>query len=258
MASQDQQVRDPVVLGMTSQVPASYSDGQVSIFLVSTPVQLPMRRYTDEEGQALGRVQGLPREPFLKVSDVRIEVRFTLTNLDDKRQSVELLLDPWNEFVRYRPGITVVDEDALPNFSGFQKSFMLDPKQRIEGTITPDDMIELGVDLATAQVIAASPPPATAAQNAAALMNRAFNLQNRSSQYDPLITPRVPAQSPGVVGFDLGLRTLEPANIAVEVVVDVRDLHGDRVIPFGTARNSEDRRTQELRPGRTLSPPGAT
>jgi hypothetical protein len=252
MASQDEQVLTPVVLGMTSQVPATYRDTEVSIYLVSMPVQLPMRRWTDDEAQGFGRSPPLPRTPFLTVDDVRIEARFTLTNLDDKRQSVELLLDPWNEFVRYRPGLQIVDEAALPNFSGFQKSFVLDPKQRIEGTITPDDMRELAIDLATAQSIMAKPPPADAEQNAAALMNRAFNLQNRSNQFDPVLAPYMLPLVPGLVGFDLGLRTYAPANIAVEVIVDVKDLNGDRVVPRG-----EDERKIGT-PGRILSPPGAT
>jgi hypothetical protein len=249
MASQDEQVLNPVVLGMTSQVPATYSDGQVSIYQVSIPVPLPMRRWSDEEAQAFGRSPPLPRSPFLRAEDARIEGRFTLTNVDDKRQSVELLLDPWNEFVRYRPGISVADEDALPNFSGFQKSFVLDPKQRVEGTITPDDMRELAIDLATAQAIAANPPPQGAQQTAAGLMNRAFNLQNRSNQSDAVLAPFLPAVVPGLVGFDLGLRTSAPANIAVEIIVDVKDLHGDRVVARGEATRTIGT------PSRVLSPP---
>jgi hypothetical protein len=250
-ANEDEQTLEPVVLGMTSSAAPFYRDNQTAIYQVTIPVRLPMRRPTDDEARGLGQMPPYPRAPFLKSSDVRIEVRFTLTNVDDKRQSVELLLDPWNEFVRYRPGLQVSDEDALPNYSGYQKSFMLDPKQRLEGIVTADDTLEMAIDLATAMNIAANPPPADAQLNAAALMNRAFNLQNRSNQPDPAIGPLIPPVIPGLTGFDLSLRTRAPENVAVEITTDVRDLNGDRVVPPGeTARTFGP-------PGRVLSPPAS-
>ena len=77
-----------------------------------------------------------------------------------------------------------------------------------------------------------------------ALFNRAFNMQNRSSQDDPLLAPFIPRVVAGLVGFDLGLRTSAPAKIAVEVILDVEDLDGDRVIP------ADDDTRRVGRPGR--------
>src|SRR5262249_46870739 len=147
-ATEEEQTLPPIVLGMTSTAPPYYQDQEIAIYQVTIPVPFPVRRFTDEDRAALGPMPPDPRVPVLKWSDTRVEVRFTLTNVDDKRQAVELLLDPWNEFVRYRPGLVVQEEEAFPNYSGFQKSFVLDPKQRIEGTITPDDMLEMAIDLA--------------------------------------------------------------------------------------------------------------
>jgi len=74
--------------------------------------------------------------------------------------------------------------------------------------------------------------------NANALMNHAMNLQNRSTQPDPLLQKWIPTTGiPGLTGFDLGIRTTEPANIAIEVTVDITDLNGNRVIAQGDTTN---------------------
>src|SRR5439155_22746658 len=99
---------------------------------------------------------------------------------------------------------------------GYDYRMRLEPNARRVGTLTPDGTRELEVDLATAENVGAHPPDDTAAIGASALINRIFNLQNRSTQDDPLVTPRIPSQIPGLTGFDLGLRTEEPASIAVE------------------------------------------
>ncbi|MBK6693936.1 MAG: hypothetical protein IPG50_17270 [Myxococcales bacterium] len=247
----ENQVLSPVVVGMTANTPSIYSDGQLTLFQVQTPVRLPMRRAEDGERTALGQAPPLPRMPLTVASDVEITVRFTLVNLDDVPRTVQLLLDPWNEFVRYRPLVQVVSEDeTTPDFSGFDKYFILAPKERLEGVITPDDTKEMAIDLATAQVLIAK-PPSTAAGAVNGLVNRAMNLQNRSSGFDPLLSPIIatlPAV-PALVGFDLSLRTTEKATVAVEVIVDLRDLKGDRILPPG-----DERRAVGV-PGTILSPP---
>jgi hypothetical protein len=244
------QVMPPVVLGMTPDLKAAYSDGQLTLYQVQIPVPLPIRK--PQDGEVTGdAVDPFPNAIFLHAADVRAEIRFTLTNLDDQKHNVELLIDPWNEFVRYRPGIVVTDENALPDFSGYDKRFVLDPMSRTTGTITPDDVTELAVDLATAMDVAAHPPDAKAAIGGNQLMNRIFNLQNRSTDGDPLITPYIPSEIPGLTGFDLGLRTEETAKIAVEIVVDLTDLNGNRVVPPGSGDEPIGR------PDRTLRPPSS-
>jgi hypothetical protein len=244
------QVIPPVVLGMVETTAPAYDDGQVQIYESYLPVPLPLRRPGDGERPS-GEADPYPRPPFHLASDTRITARFTLSNLEDKQQTVELLVDPWNEFVRYSPGVVVSDEETVPNFSGIDRFFVLPPLGRVEGILTPDDMVELATDLATAMKLERTPPAADSPFAGAALYNRAFNVQNRSSQPDPLLAPFIPTTIAGLVGFDLGLRTYAPAKIAVEVVLDVEDLSGDRVIPAG----DDTRRVG--RPGTALSPPAA-
>jgi hypothetical protein len=245
------QVTQPVVLGMTASLAPIYDDGEMQMYQVQVPVRLPIRNPAPAETDKLPDAQPYPRGPFLKASDVRLEVRYTLTNLDDAAHNVLLMLDPWNEFVRYNPGIVVSEEMTLPNRSGIERRVRLQGKTRIVGTLTPDDMTELAIDLATAENILKNPPQDPNA-DVAGIMNRAFDAQNRSNQYDPIVSPFIPQVIAGLTGFDLGLRTEEQGTVAVEITIDVTDLNGNRVIP------SDDTTTEKIAvPDHVISPPGA-
>ena len=84
-----------------------------------------------------------------------------------------------------------------------------------------------------------------------ALYNRAFNVQNRSSQPDPVLGPFIPTLIANIVGFELGLRSYEPAKVAVEVVLDIEDINGKRVLAEGVSTGRVGR------PGTVLAPPPA-
>ncbi len=261
------QLTQPLAVGMTNMTPAYYSDGNLTLYEVQIPVALPVRRPTAVERQALGGPpKGTPysHTPFLLVGDENVEVHYVLSNVDNSEHAVWLLLDPWNEFVRYRPGVTVVDDDTtVPNesFEPGGPGFLMGPKSRIEGTITSDDMQELAIRLASAENFLMS-PATIAAEDADAsggdnsldptqIANHIFDQQNFSTTGDPLFTPYIPSIIAGITGFDLGLRTLEPANVAVEITIDVQDLNGNRFVAQDT--------TAPLLglPPATLAPPGA-
>jgi hypothetical protein len=245
------QVIPPVVLGMLETAPPTYDDGQMQIYEVYTPVELPLRRPSDEE-RPQGDADPYPRPPFHLAGDTRITARYTVSNLEDKPHTVELLLNPWNEFVHYEPGVIVGDEETTPNLSGINSRFIVPPFGRVTGIITPDDFVELATDLGTAMKLQKVPPGADTQFGGPALYNRAFNVVNRSSQPDPVLGPYIPGVVPNIVGFDLGLRTYEPSKIAVEVVLDMEDVNGSKVIPEGDAT------TRKVgRPGTALAPPAA-
>lgn len=253
-AGNDTQTLPPVVLGMLDTTAPIFDDGQQKIFQVGREVPLPFRRPNDDE-RPKGQQDPYPRPAFHLAKDSRTTVRYTLSNLGTSQVTVELLVDPWNEFVRYQPGVTVVrDEPALPNLSGIDRWVILPPKGRVEGIITPDDMLELATDLTVAMALQKRPPPAQSDFAGPALYNRTFNAQNRSTEPDPVLAPWIPASRAtvaAVTGFDLGLRTAEAAKIAVELVIDVDDLQGDRVLMEG-----DDGKTLG-RPGTVLTPPAA-
>lgn len=251
-SQEEQQVLPPEVLGMTETTAPSFDDGETQIFQVTKEVRLPMR--APERGERSDEdVAPYPRAPFVLARDTRITVRWTLSNLEDKQSVVELLFDPWNEFVRYQPGVNASGQEALPNFSGNQRFVILPPLGRVEGILTPDDMLEMATDLGTAMALDARPAPTEPGDELAgpALFNRAMNVQNRATVTpDPLLAPFIPAVVAGLTGFDVGLRSFTPVRVAVELLVDIEDLKGDAVVPYG----EEDVDTVN-RPGTVLRPP---
>ena len=202
--------------------------------------------------------------PWVTADDELLEVHYILSNIDSSDHVVWLLIDPWNEFVRYNPGIAIVnDEQSTPNF-GYDLPFLVPAMSRLEGTITSDDMHEIAIKLASVQNLLASPQAQAAAAaaadpnaamqntfNATGIANNIMNPQNRSNGGDPLYTPWIPPIIAGLTGFDLGIRTMEAANVAVEITIDVQDVNGNRFVPVDSTQ------PQLGVPPTTLSPAGA-
>jgi hypothetical protein len=258
----DSQVTRPNLVGMTDTTPPYYDVGETTLYEVQTPVTMPMRAPNATEQAQLGPAPtylqsfGATSAPWIKVDDVQTTIRFTLTNLDDASHAVELLIDPWNPYVKYQPGIEIVsDEETTPDFSGYDRFYELDKQQRLVGTIVPDDTRELAIDLATVMNISVND---AGDPDGNGLFNHTFNLQNRSSDQDPLIQQWIPQPQdvPAMIGFTLGLRSTEPMNVAVEVTVDVQDVTGRRVLP---ADGKLDNDNQPLPPpAGVLQPPKVT
>jgi hypothetical protein len=257
-ASADQ-VTSPVALGMTDTTPPYYSDGQLTLYQSMTPVALPVRAMTDTDIQVAGSAPAgtpYPRGVFLRAEYESVEVHYTLSNVDGTPHNVWLLVDPWNEFVRWAPGVTVVnDELTEPNY-GYDLEFPVAAKDRVDGTITSDDMHEIAIKLASVENLLANMSQGSATGtmfDTTAVANNIFNPANRSNSVpaDPLYTPWIPPVIAGITGFDLGLRTSEPANVAVEITIEVQDLRGDRFIVENSGAATMGP------PAQVLSPPSA-
>lgn len=234
-----------IQLAMNPSVAPSYDDEELTYYEVRREVQLPIAAPSAEERRALDAMTPAPpfeRQPWVTLDDVRVQLTWTLTNLDDAPHTVEVLIDPWNEFGRYFPGFMVLDAEEgeyLPNLSGIDNLYILEGKSQGEasrrrGTYTFDDLDELATDFATVMHLIASPPPPlgeTEEGNNDALVyaNHAFAVQNRSTR-DPLVDPWLPSVIPGLVGFDLALRTEEPATVAIEVIAEIVDRGADKVL----------------------------
>jgi len=230
------QTTAPVDLGMTSKMAPYYSDEEVTIYEAQIPVALPVKRPSASDMASLGPTPAgtpYPHAPWLTVGDESLEVHYTLTNIDGTDHTVWLLIDPWNEFVRWNPGVSVIsDEETAPNF-GYDLAFLVPARSRVEGTITTDDMHEIAIKLAAVETMLASPQArvadgdggtmggdggvapddpnsssmANGAFNPTDVANNIFNPQNRSNGGDPLYTPWIPPVIAGLTGFDLGIRT---------------------------------------------------
>jgi hypothetical protein len=259
------QLTAPVDLGMTSAEAGAlmpyYSDGNLTLYQVSVPVPLPVRRPTQAELQAVGAAPmdtPYPSAPFLTAGDEILEVHYVVSNLDSEPHTIWMLIDPWNEFVRYNPGVTVVSDDETdPNF-GYDLSFYVQGDSRVEGDLTSDDMQEIAIKLAAAEnVISQETNLAMQAMNGngtdpTTLVNHIFNPQNWSNTNDPLFTPWVPPVIAGLTGFDLGLRSFDAAaNIAVEITIQVQDVDGNHFVAQGSTT------PQIGMPPTVISPPEA-
>jgi hypothetical protein len=227
-AESDKQTYDPVVLGMTSGDPPLYDDGESTIFEVKRAVALPINTPSDADLAVLSAVvPPYTRTPWITKNDVKVQVTWTLSNLDKQAHNVEILLDPWNEFARYVPGVNIGEEETVPDLSGIDLLTRVEAMSRKKGVFTFDDMDEVAIDLATVQnIIGATAGTMTEGVNG--LINHAFEIHNRSSD-DRLIKAYIPATIAGLVGFDIGLRSAEQANIAIEIIVEITDVAGNRV-----------------------------
>jgi hypothetical protein len=242
-SSEETERLDPSVVAMDRSVAPIYDDGEMTLYEVKQSLRLPVITPGELNLQRLYQtpVEPFGRLPWVSNEDLKVQVGFTLSNLDADEHVVEVLIDPWNEFGRYWPGLQVIDAEEgelLPNLSGINERFLLrgtdaGEASRIYGTFTYDDMDELAIDFATVMNIIENfegqvleegemDPRVTYANHAFSRSNRSYN--------SPLIAPYRPDVIPGLVGFDFGLRTEEQANIALEVFVEIVDVRGDRLM----------------------------
>jgi hypothetical protein len=226
-AESDKQTYDPVALGMTSDDPPLYDDGETTIYEVKRGVSLPINVPSDADLALLSPVvPPYTRTPWITNKDVKVQVSWTISNLDKQAHNVEILVDPWNEFARYVPGVSVGEEETVPDLSGIDLLLRVEGMSRKKGVFTFEDMDEVAIDLATVQNIIGATVGMTEGVNG--LVNHTFEIHNRSSD-DRLVKSFIPSTVAGLVGFDLGLRATAPGNVAVEIIVEVTDIAGNRV-----------------------------
>ncbi|HKO91556.1 MAG TPA: hypothetical protein VJU61_10410 [Polyangiaceae bacterium] len=240
---------DPVsvaMIGDPSFEPV-YDDEELVIYEAKTSLRLPVIAPRPAQLASLSSDSSDPfeRMPWVRSDQLQVQVSWTLSNLDPGPHNVWVMLDPWNEFGRYEPAVHVSDDEAVRDLSGIDMLFLLPgveadgaeaAEPRIVGTFTFEDMDELARDFATVFKILNDAVPAGEDEEdpRATLVNHAFNVRDRSYN-SPLLRPYQPSVVPGLVGFDFGLRTSEHANIALEIVVEVRDLAGRIAEPDETA-----------------------
>jgi len=227
-----------VQLAMDRTVAASYDDIEEQIYEVRARVPLPILAPTPTEASSLAgeSMEPYPHAPWLTIDEMKVQLSYTLTNLDDEEHVVEILVDPWNEFASYYPGLLAVDPEEgeyIPNLSAINSRVLLAPRSqgersRLHGVFTFDDMEEMARDFATVMQMIATPPPFEESEEGAlaVLVNHTF--ANHSTR-DVLAAPYVPGTIAALTGYDLGLRTGEPATIAIEVVAEVVDLGAEKL-----------------------------
>ncbi|MDF3069909.1 MAG: hypothetical protein K0R38_5510 [Polyangiaceae bacterium] len=227
-------------VGMTDAVEAIYDDGELAMYEVKKGIAFPiLAPDAVTRGQLNARATApYGPHPWVTTDDVDVQVNFTISNLDDEEHVVQMLVDPWNEFGRYYPGLQLTnaeDEEYMPNFSGIDKRYIAPGKgageaSRLHGTYTFTDLQEMATDLATVMSLLADPPATEDEEEdpTVAYTNHAFHSQNRSDD-DPLVAQWVPQVVAGLTGLDIGFRTYERANLAIEVAIELVDKNGKRI-----------------------------
>lgn len=238
----------PEQVAMNPGITPVFHTDEMSIYEVKKGLQFPIIAPARALPNPVdGQFDPYGREPWVELKDVRVQLTWTISNLDDQAHNVELLVDPWTEFGRYWPGLTLVDPQEgkyMPNLSGIDHYYQLPPasageSSRVHGTYTYDDMDELARDFATVMDLIKHPPttdlggqafddPAQAAAVLPSYVNHAFDFLNHSNK-DALLKNWQPSTVAGLTGVDFGLRTYEPATIAVEVVLEVTDQGSGKV-----------------------------
>jgi hypothetical protein len=235
----------PQQVAMSQALGPIYSDDELMIFEVKKPLQFPI---IAPEGDiaADDSIEPYGRRPWITLDDIRVQISYTVSNLDEDQHNVHLIVDPWTEFGRYWPGLTLVDAEEgeyAPNQSAFDDFFVLPgvsegEASRRHGVITYDDMDEVARDFATVMHLIKYPPagypgggePEEGESPLPTYVNHAFHFQNHSEN-DPLVQAWVPPVVAALTGVDFGLMTEEAGadgmnapNIALEIVVEVTDL----------------------------------
>jgi len=258
----------PEEVGLTPDVPPIFEDDESKLFEVKRGLQFPILDPSAAQADALNQVMVEPygRKPWVTNKDVKVQLTWTLSNLGEEQRTVELLVDPWNEFGRYYPGMSLTNaqqQTFKPNFSGIDRYYVLEGKasgasSRRHGTFTFDDMNEMAIDFATVQAMIKNPPPLpNGVQEDPDMMvdpvpiyaNHAFNFINHSYD-DVLIAPYIPAVIAGLTGVDFGFRTTQDlSTLELEIQIEVVDLGQGRVQEAGTAEKLLPKTTEVVTVG---------
>jgi len=238
----EQRTLPSIQVAMDQNISPIYDDDEMQLYEVRLGVQLPILAPNAAER---AKLDGEPMSPYgtapwARLEDVRLQLSWTLTNLDDEPHTVEVLIDPWNEFAKYFPGLQLIDAENgeyLPNLSGIDYLYSVEASSKGEasrrhGTFTFDDLDEMARDFATAMNLIANPPPSMSGDPeddpTVMYVNHAFAFQNHSER-DLLVKAWLPPVVPALTGFDIALRTFEPAKVAIEVVAEVVDTGSGKV-----------------------------
>lgn len=226
-------------LALTPTTAPYFSGEDLTVFVVETRIELPLRAPTGEQLAMLGTSDGrdftpYPRRPWAERGDYEIELQLTLSNPGTTAQRVTVTLDGLNEFHEYMPLVSVVGDDVAIDFSGWERAYDVGPGQRFSTTVREEELDEIAVDLATVV-------------NGAPNSNQVVYFENHSA-HDRRSQMYIPAVIPALTGVRLGLRVeggegdvaatsddcAQPGArcIAIEATVRVRDVR-DRIASEG-------------------------
>ena len=200
---------------MTENTPAFFQNEDEALFLVEHRVELPIEPPTQDDRRMLrmgANDVDVPysRLPWVQRGDYEIEVDWVLINLDDESRTVVFQANGINEFHEYMPGVSEGEEEALPDFSQWERRIRLDALERRFGTIREEELDEVAVDLAIVV-------------NGVTNANQVVHPDNHSTS-DRRSMQFVPDVVPALVGLRVGMLATGAGNIVAEFTVRVREV----------------------------------
>ena len=151
----------PWLFAIDSSTPAFFESEDGNLYLVEERVLIDFREPTEEELAEMGDVgdNQVPYAslPFVRRGDIEIQIDWTLSNLSDQRVTAGVVVNGINEFHEYNPGVQVVDDELQIDFSGWERTIVLDGGERRSGTIREEELDEIAVDLASVVNMAPNP-----------------------------------------------------------------------------------------------------
>ncbi len=196
---------------MTEDTPPYISTDEAALYLVETRVEIPIAIPDEEELAELQAqaVEPYGRMPWVGARDFAIEVDLAVTNLMDEGRRVTLTANGISEFHEYEPGVTLDDDDVIPNFSQWERNVEVASGETFTWTIRQEVFDEMAVDLAT--IANGAPNP-----------NQVVYFENHSST-DVRARPFIPEVVAGLVGFRMGMAAQGASNLVFEASVRIRD-----------------------------------
>jgi hypothetical protein len=187
------------------------------LYLLETPIEIPIRPPTTAEQAALGEL------PWVRRGDYELDLTFTVRNLDTSgAHFVTVTLNGVSPEYEYVPGVVMEDGEAVPDFAQWERTYALGPGESRTVTVREEEISEIGVDLASA----------TSSPACEQLANSIVYFMNQSG-IEPRTTACVPPIVPGLVALKLGLRAFGgPPPIVLEASARVRDVR-DRIASPG-------------------------
>ncbi|MGZ6087083.1 MAG: hypothetical protein ACXWUE_26640 [Polyangiales bacterium] len=226
--TRDSRTNGPFYVAITDKTPAALMGDQGGVYQVRRSIPIPLGEKPDIPG-----LKPYPGGVWYTPADLRVQMSYVITNMEDKDVTVELLVDGWNEFIWYSPQVKLDDEGQVQaDRSCVDRHIIIPAKSRAEGRVSFDDFERMAQALAAIENKAPNP----------------FHVVEPSTSFDdPLIKPYMPEVIDGITGFDLSLRATEPVRVVVEATLELVDLKGV-LVEEGTDSKNRRSSKKELQP----------
>lgn len=210
----------PFAFAVTMDTPPFFTSRDGDLFIVEERIEIPFREPTAEELAELGDIGDMQvpyaQLPWLRRGDFELQVDYTVSNLDPERSvDVAVTVNGFNEFHEYVPGVSIVENMLVADYSGWERALRLGPNERRSGTVREEELDEIAVDLATMV-------------NGAPNANQIVHPQSQSA-VDPRSQAFIPDVIPALTGMRIGMRVITgpgapPPALLMELTVRVRDV----------------------------------